>query len=62
METTNTTAFIFAVFIGATAFSLVLRGFSGDVLIGIALNELPFSPEGIVITVLFLKLSAGILP
>ena len=29
-QTTTTTAFIFAIFIGATAFSLVLRGLGGD--------------------------------
>ena len=32
-ETTRTTAFIFAVLLGATAFSLVLRGLGGDELI-----------------------------
>jgi len=58
-ETTNTTAFIFAIFIGATAFSLVLRGFGGDELIGNGLNGLPFSPEGIVITVLFITFLLG---
>ncbi|WP_424981567.1 TRAP transporter large permease [Maritalea sp. S77] len=51
-ETTKTTAFIFAIFIGATAFSLVFRGFGGDELIEGALLGLPFGPTGIVITIL----------
>ncbi|MEM7704913.1 MAG: TRAP transporter large permease subunit [Pseudomonadota bacterium] len=51
-QTTTTTAFVFAVFIGATAFSLVLRGLGGDELIKSALLELPFGPNGIVITIL----------
>tara|TARA_Y100001933_G_scaffold192296_1_gene191830 strand:+ start:4923 stop:6278 length:1356 start_codon:yes stop_codon:yes gene_type:complete len=51
-ETTRTTAFIFAVLLGATAFALVLRGLGGDALIEEALLGLPFSPNGIVITIL----------
>jgi tripartite ATP-independent transporter DctM subunit len=51
-ETTRTTAFIFAVLIGATAFSLVLRGLGGDELIERALLGLPFGPTGIVICIL----------
>ena len=47
-ETTRTTAFIFGVLIGATAFSLVLRGLGGDELIEGALLALPFGPTGIV--------------
>lgn len=58
-ETTKTTAFIFAIFLGATAFSLVLRGFGGDELIGNALNGLPFGPEGIVITILVITFFLG---
>ena len=49
VETTKTTAFVFAVLIGATAFSLVLRGLGGDALIEQALNSLPFGPVGVVI-------------
>jgi len=37
----------------------VLRGFGGDELIGNGLNGLPFSPEGIVITVLFITFLLG---
>ncbi len=51
-QTTKTTAFIFAIFLGATAFSLVLRGLGGDELIERALNALPFGKDGIVIAVL----------
>ena len=51
-ETTRTTAFIFAILIGATAFSLVLRGLGGDELIERALLGLPFERTGIVICIL----------
>ena len=51
-QTTTTTAFIFAIFVGATAYSLVLRGLGGDQLIEQALLGLPFGPAGIVITIL----------
>lgn len=51
-ETTRTTAFIFAVLLGATAFSLVLRGLGGDTLIERALLDLPFGPTGVVLCIL----------
>ena len=51
-ETTRTTAFIFAVLLGATAFSLVLRGLGGDKLIERTLLSLPFEPTGIIICIL----------
>ena len=51
-ETTRTTGFIFAIFLGATAYSLVLRGLGGDQLIERALLQLPFGPQGIVISIL----------
>ncbi|MFT5500879.1 MAG: tripartite ATP-independent transporter DctM subunit [Woeseiaceae bacterium] len=51
-QTTTTTAFIFGIFVGATAYSLVLRGLGGDELIESALTGLPFGPTGIVITIL----------
>lgn len=44
-QTTTTTAFIFAVFVGATAYSLVLRGLGGDELMERALLRLPFGPR-----------------
>jgi len=58
-ETTRTTAFIFAVLIGATAFSLVLRGLGGDELIEDALLGLPLGPHGIVICILFATFLLG---
>ncbi len=51
-ETTRTTAYIFAVLLGATAFSLVLRGLGGDELIEGALLSLPFEPTGIIVAIL----------
>lgn len=51
-ETTLTTAFIFAVLLGATAFALVLRGLGGDTLIERALLSLPFGPNGILVCIL----------
>ncbi|WP_104402734.1 TRAP transporter large permease [Vibrio penaeicida] len=51
-ETTKTTAFIFALFVGATAFSLVLRGLGGDELIEGALTNLDLAPSGIIIAIL----------
>ncbi|MBT8052393.1 MAG: TRAP transporter large permease subunit [Xanthomonadales bacterium] len=58
-QTTTTTAFIFAIFVGATAYSLVLRGLGGDELIESALFGLPFGPTGVVITILFLTFLLG---
>ncbi len=58
-QTTTTTAFIFAIFVGATAFSLVLRGLGGDRLIEDALLGLPFGPTGIVITILLVTFLLG---
>jgi len=59
VETTRTTAFIFAVLLGATAYSLVLRGLGGDELIERALLGLPFDPSGIVICILFATFLLG---
>ncbi len=58
-ETSRTTAFIFAVLIGATAFSLVLRGLGGDQLIERVLLGLPFGATGIVISILFATFILG---
>ncbi len=59
VETTRTTAFIFGVLLGATAFALVLRGLGGDELIERALMNLPFSPSGIVIAILLATFLLG---
>lgn len=51
-KTTNTTAYIFAIFIGATCFSLVLRELGGDQLIESFLTGMPFGDYGIVLFIL----------
>jgi len=58
-ETTKTTAFIFAIMLGATAFSLVLRGLGGDELIEEALLGLPFESTGIIISILLVTFLLG---
>ncbi|WP_293267669.1 TRAP transporter large permease subunit [Neptunomonas sp.] len=50
--TLNTTAYIFAIFIGATCFALVLRELGGDELIESFLTGLPFGPYGIIFFIL----------
>jgi len=57
--TMKTTAYIFALFVGATAFSLVLRGFGGDELIENALTSLPYGPNGVVIVILIITFFLG---
>jgi tripartite ATP-independent transporter DctM subunit len=59
LETTKTTSYIFAIFLGATAFSLVLRGLGGDHLIEKGLLGLPFGPDGILITILLVVFLLG---
>jgi len=58
-ETTYTTAFIFGIFIGASAFAIVMRQLGGDVLIEDVLTALPFGPNGIVLFVLFVAFLFG---
>ena len=58
-ETTRTTGYIFGIFVGATAFSLVLRGLGGDILISNALLGLPFGPTGTVISILVVTFMLG---
>jgi tripartite ATP-independent transporter DctM subunit len=58
-ETTRTTAFIFAILLGATAYSLVLRGLGGDELIERALLALPFGPDGVVVAILLFTFVLG---
>lgn len=52
-QTTKTASFIFAIFVGATAFSIVLRGLGGDEVITRTLTGLPFGPDGILLIILF---------
>lgn len=58
-QTTRTSAFIFAIFLGATAYSLVLRGLGGDELMARMLLELPFGPVGIVLCILLATFILG---
>jgi len=57
--TTKTASFIFAIFVGATAFSVVLRGLGGDEVIESTLTGLPFGPDGILLTILFIVCLLG---
>ncbi|MBI5583259.1 MAG: TRAP transporter large permease subunit [Deltaproteobacteria bacterium] len=50
--TFNTTAYIMAIFIGATIFALVLRSLGGDEFITKVLNGIPFGPYGKICTIL----------
>jgi tripartite ATP-independent transporter DctM subunit len=59
VETMHTTCFIFGIFIGATAFSLVMRSLGGDEFIGELLKSLPFGPNGVVIFILFVAFLLG---
>ncbi len=58
-ETTRTTAFIFAILLGATAFSLVFRGLGGDHLISNMLLNLPFGATGIIVSILVFTFLLG---
>lgn len=58
-ETMLTTAFIFGIFLGATAFALVMRALGGDEFIGDLLQGLPFPPWGVVAFILLITFLAG---
>ena len=58
-QTTKTTSYIFALFVGATAFSLILRGLGGDEIIENALTDLSFGTQGVVIIVLIAAFLLG---
>lgn len=59
LATTKTASFIFAIFVGATAFSVVLRGLGGDEFIETTLRGLPFGPDGILIVILAIVFLLG---
>ena len=59
LKTTKTASFIFAIFLGATAFSVVLRGLGGDEVITRTLTGLPFGKDGILFTILFVVFLLG---
>ena len=58
-KTTLTTSFIFGIFVGATAFALVMRGLGGDQMIAHALQAIPFGAGGVVLTILVFAFLAG---
>jgi tripartite ATP-independent transporter DctM subunit len=59
IDTTTTTCFIFAIFIGATVFAYVLRMIGGDELITEVFKGTGFGPQGLVIMVLAVVFVAG---
>ena len=59
INTMNTSAYIFAIFVGATIFALVLRECGGDQLIESALTGLGLGPNGLIIFVLVLVFLLG---
>jgi tripartite ATP-independent transporter DctM subunit len=58
-QTTTTTAFIFGIFVGASAFAIVLRGLGGDDLIEESLLALDLGRHGTVIAVMCLIFLLG---
>lgn len=61
MASYKTTAYIFAIFIGATCFSLVLRELGGDELISSVLTGLPFGDYGVLLIILGIVFLLGFL-
>ena len=59
INTMNTAAYIFAIFVGATIFALVLRECGGDQFIEEGLNSLGLGPYGMIIAVLFIIFLLG---
>ena len=59
INTMNTAAYIFAIFVGATIFALIMRECGGDELIQAALTGLGFSPHGLIIFVLVVVFFLG---
>jgi len=57
--TARTTAFIFAIFLGATCFSVVLRELGGDDVIAGAVLALPFGATGVVLCLMALVFGLG---
>ena len=59
MNTMNTSAYIFAIFVGATVFALVLRECGGDELIESALNGLGLGPYALIAVILLMVFLLG---
>lgn len=58
-STFNTTAYIFAIFLGATVFSYVLRELGGDALIEDMIGATGFGPHGTILMILFIVFLLG---
>ena len=58
-ETTLTTGYLFGIFVGASAFALILRGLGGDELIERSLLGLPFGPRGVIVSILLITFMLG---
>jgi TRAP-type mannitol/chloroaromatic compound transport system permease large subunit len=58
-KTTITTSFVFGIFLGATAFAVVLRTLGGDEFISDLLQSIPLSPAGIIVVILLIAFVAG---
>lgn len=59
INTMNTSAYIFAIFLGATIFALVLRELGGDELVESALTGLDLGPLGLIAVVLVMVFLLG---
>ncbi|WP_354003538.1 TRAP transporter large permease subunit [Defluviimonas salinarum] len=59
VSTFNTTAYIFAIFLGATVFSYVLRELGGDELIESVVTGTGFGPNGTIFFILFIVFVLG---
>jgi tripartite ATP-independent transporter DctM subunit len=59
VSTFNTTAYIFAIFLGATVFSYVLRELGGDELIEHLIESMGLGPNGTVLFILFIVFLLG---
>ena len=58
-DTTKTLGFLFAIFIGATCFSLVLRLLGGDEMAANGLHSLSLGPHGMIVLVLIIVFLLG---
>ncbi len=58
-NTFKVSGYIFAIFIGASLFALVLRELGGDEFIESSLSALPFGPYGIILVILFIIFLLG---
>jgi tripartite ATP-independent transporter DctM subunit len=59
LRTARTTSFIFAILMGASCFSVVLRSLGGDEVIEAAITGLPLGPTGIVVFLMVLVFLLG---